>query len=524
MRSPLFFLIAIVSLSLSTSFVFPTSVSGQEAAEGQAAAAAKPNYTIEKVDSIYFSDSQPNQLDDRKLRAVEKQINKMLKGDAPFNAANVIRYYKQNLFARMSDPQYFGDVAAIRDEIRENLRVLKSDVRAPYNEAVFSAVWGFASGNYHPTTRVNAIMVIGWLNDKEGTRNSQPVPFGNGTKALGFVLSKDNFTLAEKVAALSALKRHTVALNESWTDPDDAKYAAVVLAFVNSEKPASVTPEVDSTIKRIGLETLAPFALDNPEVVKLVMDSIKDKSATMALRTTALELLAKMPVEKLAEAEPTALAASVLQFSVAQVDVWKNTLTEKKVATAGDRGGRGGDFGDSARFSGSGARGNDDEDERMRRGMDNSSSRRDDDTRPKAVRLIDTQDANVRVARRYLQHVLQALHVGLDGQEKGEIRIKDVGLLAALDQTEDARVARDFANQVVDLQTTINDETVTDLKSLLAKLEEPLKELQKAAKDYPGVTELNERPTLVLANADSDPNATDSDQPTTSADSSDSTP
>ena len=153
-------------------------------------------------------DAWKNPRDYRKFSADKNQI---MLGRKPIpDRDQFIDYYKSSLIARLTDPAHYGkDFPAIRKEMQRDLMTKVPSIRSDLIDLFVAELGVIAKGNYHPASRVNAIILLGSLNTSERTPAGKPaVPYKAVLGELNTTYSTDTEPLGIRLAALVGVLRH----------------------------------------------------------------------------------------------------------------------------------------------------------------------------------------------------------------------------------------------------------------------------------------------------------------------------
>lgn len=119
-------------------------------------------------------------------------------------------YYRRHFLPRWTQPSNLASLPLLRRELRNNLLSGKSGPpHSRLNAIVLDYMGKMASANVHPAARVNAMLMIGELNEVEPVRaGDAPTPLRPALPVLLATLDDDEQIDPVKVAALVGIVRH----------------------------------------------------------------------------------------------------------------------------------------------------------------------------------------------------------------------------------------------------------------------------------------------------------------------------
>ena len=172
----------------------------------------------DKTDRQQRMDYLQKSADYKRMRGeVDRLIRDALRGTVDFNAnrAGVDEYFQQLALPEMTqaDPRSLAQLGARRDGVMGALRDAPngSPVRQYLVDQLllpFAARVGMDAG-YHSAVRLNAVLIAGLLNDREGIRNVEPpAPSNNGLQFLLQILADSATPAYLQIGALSGILRH----------------------------------------------------------------------------------------------------------------------------------------------------------------------------------------------------------------------------------------------------------------------------------------------------------------------------
>jgi hypothetical protein len=298
-------------------------------------------------------DSKPVTVERAQWGSLQSEINGMVQGRAPADQAKLRQYVSGFLIPRMTQPDDFDRLPRLRGQ-------LLRDIRMASNPEVSQSLTRLAleecarlidlNANFHPAVKTNAVMILGELNEDQGSlTGQQPVPPKPLTQALG-VLYKAWGTPNQpdyvKMPVLLGFLRHA-RLSRFYPMHQQAKPAIIneMLKLVNEKQPpVTRTTEGHDWMRRRAMQVLAALGATDPKVVSALDGIVQDVDESVKVRCTAAESLGMLPLEQGA-LDPVvtgkALGQLVVQVTREVIDHTKEQMF-KQTAYGGYGGGYGG--------------------------------------------------------------------------------------------------------------------------------------------------------------------------------------
>ena len=182
------------------------------------------------------------------------------------------------------------------------------------------------SGNFHPAVRMNAIVMVGLLNDAEAKSGRAPILTSSAFPVMKSVLKGDAFPDYLKVGALAGIQRHIeVSENGASTQVsggdvrDTANYCIAVLKNGQSGQDSWST-DIDYWMKRRSAQILGAIGEPTREVLDVLLDVLKTESAkdqkdNYWVRADALVALASFESGKIEKGRVPELMDGVTGFT-----------------------------------------------------------------------------------------------------------------------------------------------------------------------------------------------------------------
>ena len=474
----------------------PMQVMSQEEAQAEApAVAAQPAYDTRPIDEAFQNE--------RAVRDFQKSKKEMLRGEAEYNADQIRQYYQQYLFPKMVQVDHPEEINLVRAEIFDDLFQMRTpqtraEDRAAHVKMVADLMTGIIErGNFHPSAKVNAALILGSLDSEFATTKTPPVPY---KAALGPLvrLVQNPPSDGLLVAALQGLERHASVSAVRWDDRTRSSMTNVIVKVLTAPPPVRRSVAAHSYIQRKCLQLLSHYSSPEHTAAKeFVLKATTDPKADPMLRLACVKLASNtfgdMPID--ADQASKGMSGTV-ELTWSQTRQWiaavKSQLQKPGEGSLGGLGGMGGlggpglggpgIGGGSAGMDGGGG---------GYEGLAGGGGRGGDAGSSKKEYPIDTQPPEVRILRRHLNQILEFVHLGMDGKPKGEgEESPDSGFLAALKDHETKAQAQEVLQRIAELQEAVNSDKIKDMESLRKATETKIRNFGKMAAEYPGVEEL----------------------------------
>ncbi|HZZ29517.1 MAG TPA: hypothetical protein VFE46_16075 [Pirellulales bacterium] len=283
---------------------------------------------------LYQANNKPvqawSQLTSAALDDKTKSILGMLGGD-PLDAAAFDQYFNDIVFPMFAQWKDVKIGTRTVSPLAEGINGVKlSDLRVRFkreflnkatnpaahehlNDLTVKKMDQIASGNFHPVVRANALLMMGDLNDSESTG----APWKPALPYLWKYATAKNSIDAVRVPAWRGLVRFATQ-NGIDADHRQAAISAAVDALQKRNDLAGTTQDGKDWICCRAIDVL--IALNNPppnaDVSKALLDTIKDNSTSMAIRTAAAGALATIKLNVPQNFDPAALAKTLGNIAV----------------------------------------------------------------------------------------------------------------------------------------------------------------------------------------------------------------
>jgi hypothetical protein len=211
------------------------------------------------------------------------------------------RYYKLYIFARWSLPENRTMLTAFRKELHNNLRSTGTggrprEVHDYLNDLALKTLDSLSTGNYHPATRVNAMFMIGELNEVEAaTAATLPTPQPDALPVLVAAVRDPQQLQEVKVAALVGIARHA-QLGGVNTAPAQASVTAAMLALASTATPPGPAAAGHAWMRAQAAEILGELGVvgNNGAVARALSGIVADATLPFSTRATAAKAIGKL--------------------------------------------------------------------------------------------------------------------------------------------------------------------------------------------------------------------------------------
>lgn len=478
---------------------------------------------------------------------VLKIKTEVMKLSAPVPQANSTFEEWQNL-AKLSNARNTFDSSYITGAKNPVARKIVAKTVAESCSAIL------AQPNVAIQSKINLMALLAEMDEKAAEGENPPDPSGDALKVLFQYANAPQAPVYLRAIALHGMNRH---LGRWWSDPThwnaNIKNPVVSLldGIINSEPKSALDVNSHAWLQRRAYDCLTTIRSPGAKGGSAVIAAIKhlgDSKTLPSVRMSALEYLSHLDLsDKKFEAYNRNYLIGMSHLLRSQLVNWyereDDTLKSKSGAMGGMAGGMGGYAGgyggdagmmggdagmmgggyggDAGMMGGGGMPGGGYGGEGGGYGMmgGGEGAYGGAGNRPKPK---DTQTWQVRLARRHINQISQAVHVALDGKPMAD---EGIEVVEAVKPISAAQLPADLKEKIVALieavdefQTAVNDPArVRDMTSLLTQAEGTIEEIMDLVKEIPGfldkypeLTEDDELDSAIDPNAKpqpADPNA-----------------
>lgn len=364
-------------------------------------------------------------------------------------------------------------------------------------------------GNQPAFVKINFMALLAELDDGMSAEGN-PVPSAAAMVELYKYAVNESAPAYLRAIALYGLERH---IGERWaTFPDGSKTTiSTALAKIADSEPASFQDIKDNAwLVRRAYDCLGTARSDAAK--GKAIERLADPKALPSLRLSAVEYLAKLDVATFSPEEKTEYFFGLTNMLRNQLVAWHELEQDRlRIATGGGaaggfggEGGYGGGYGGGPGMGpgmGGGGYGGG---PGMGGGMGGYGGGEGGygggfgggfgaGGRGSRIKPIDTQSWQTIAARRYVNHLTQAVHLALDGKQMAEenrsLAVIKPLLEAGMPESLQPSV-EDLVESLDGLQTQLNNPVgVTDINGLLNQVREPIIDVMYLATQVPGFLE-----------------------------------
>lgn len=411
-------------------------------------------------------------------------------------------YYQQYLFGKLMDPAYVAEYGSVMQAMLDDLDRAQKN-RSPavrlISGWIVSGASSIATGNYHPAARVNATLLLAYVDEQAADLRTgrPPVPAPAALLPLVTLYRAETNPDGVRAAALQGLLRH-VKLGAVTNPQYKSGIAGLMLQLAESQPPTGRSPEAHAFMQRYALDILNFLA--NPNVTPKTAETLVSLSTTPEKPSLiAVYAASKMGQLKPGQAkvnEPTKILASWAARAAATIDQELERIAKLDPPVAvrdqpampsvqtpmagGAYGGEmyGGEMGSGmmgpggGEMEGMGGMGDMYSNEMMMMGGDMFGAGMMPKAKPQPPEII--------AGRRRINYVMQQLQYGVTGhQVKGAPKTPG-GLLVTA--TENDKAAFDtWIVTVSDVVSAINSETLDERKKFVDELKKQSDALKQLA-------------------------------------------
>ncbi len=268
------------------------------------------------------------------LNTTEKTlVNGLRSGDVGSIQTELNEYLNGYLFPKMAQKDDLA-LSELGDLRRDFFRNFLSDKIAANGRAVVIQNYAIpfaqrvVNGNFHKAAKLNAVVLLGMLNDAEGDSRTLPRPSNAALPILVQLFNDPAQPEWIKVAALAGIQRHVDtdrhASPQRIDQPTRTSIANQCMAIINdaAEGQDKWAPELAYWMKRRSTQTLGSMGTPGPdnEYIKTLQAVLDNEDNSIWLRLDALLGMSKIPVDGLDTALASELTNSVTMFTTHALD------------------------------------------------------------------------------------------------------------------------------------------------------------------------------------------------------------
>ncbi len=268
-------------------------------------------------------------------KSVHAELFKALgqKDEIEQKRAELQDYYNGYMFPALTREDHAERLFELRTDLLKDLAVAEPQAR----EFLLGIAWKncgllLKGTSYHPAAQVNAALILGELNLREGNGVERgPIPY---PKALGALITlatpSKKYPDPVQAAALVGIMRHvtlraplTKSSPGELSDADRQSITKMALEILDQKAvPPTRTIKAHDWIRRNTIEALGALKSPGPDnsVANRLIELAKDKDVSLEVRVAVVEALGAMGL-KVEAVDPKALSRSVGRLLVEMIEV-----------------------------------------------------------------------------------------------------------------------------------------------------------------------------------------------------------
>ncbi len=341
-------IIAVIAIALTSSFA-----NGQAPEKTYKSKPLKKEFKMVPIvglkDDALKSAIRTNKTARAEIKRFQNPIREYLEGSSDYGTVSAYfkPFFEQYVFAKMTDwetPNNLSQLGEMREEFfkyylnrsvagAERTRII-NDITIPFCQEVID------DKAYHPAARLNAVVLLGMLNTREGDSRADQFPFPSAAalQVLVTVFNDPKYEPFLKVGAVAGIKRHLeVERAANGTLLNAATKASVsgqAMAILkgNADGQADWADEVSYWLKRRGVQILGLMGNpgNNGEVFEAILAKLKTRNDNEYwLRFDCLTALSKLNLKTVAGDKLKGVAFDVADFVAESLENEANHLDKE---------------------------------------------------------------------------------------------------------------------------------------------------------------------------------------------------
>ncbi len=248
--------------------------------------------------------------DAKKINELIRAKNQIVQGSSLDSSGRqtLENYYLKFLFPAMTQAGFASRIADARVEFLKDFASAQGDVhKALLSLGVRGSRGLLGKSDFHPAARVNAVMILGALNDSEGDPRTgePPVPVKQITKILTDLVRNDKEHEAVRAAALVELERHARLRGapggrDSLTDAERTDLRSLALELIGATEPtAQRSKAAQEWLRGKAIEIAGDLRDAGPqrETYQALLILTQDRDTGLDLRCEALRGLSQLSLD-----------------------------------------------------------------------------------------------------------------------------------------------------------------------------------------------------------------------------------
>lgn len=476
-----------VLLSCSLAFGATSNVALTQE-EKPAVAAPAPAPAPAKFQSVPIPEAFKS---DKVVREKKRLKDEVLRGSAAFNERDISEYYMSYVIPRLTSIESPELGNESRKEIIEDLNLAEKSpaIMKSFNDWLLKTMNAVAINNFHPAAGINAITIIGRLNDTkqpQGGGLPKPMAAAAGPLLKAAVGGKND---GIRAAALEGLERHLRLGQTNWSDAQKQTVADELIKTLSEKQPILRSNRAHAWLRGRSLDLLTLIKHKRQEeVYAYAVDRVADKTTDPLLLEKALRVIGLHQTKEGKPEVAQVATTNALKYLVKSSKAWQESVM-LQVASMG--GGYSGESQDMSMVE-QGYTGGEGEGDPYGGGKPKE--------KPKKVNPYDTQPADVKLKRREMHQLLETVRTGLDGIPYGPVVTAPAsGLAAVIADGPDKTTLADVLKAIETMQTTLNDGEIKDKIALGTKTTAAFDTLIASAERFQGVSDKPVEASINLA-------------------------
>ncbi len=481
-----------VLLSCSLAFGATSNVAlTQEAPPAAAPAAAAAAPPAAAAPARFQSVPIPEAFKSDKVVREKKRIkDEVLRGVSAFNERDVSEYYMSYVIPRLTSLESPELGNESRKEIIEDLNLAeKSDaIMKQFNDWLLKTMGKVAVNNFHPAAGINAVLIIGRLNDtKQPSGGGSPKPMAAAAGPL-LKLAVGGKNDGIRAAALEGLERHLRLGQTNWSDAQKQTVADELIKTLSEQQPIQRSNRAHAWLRGRALDLLTLIKHKRQEeVYAYAVDRVADKTTESLLLEKALRFIGAHQTKEGKPEVAQVATTNALKYLVKSSKAWQESVTRQVASMGGDYTGEMQQDTSMADYSGG-------------EGEGDPYGGGKPKEKPKPVNPYATQPPEVKLKRREMHQLLETVRVGLDGIPYGPVVTAPAsGLATIIAEGQDKTTLNDVLKAIEVMQAALNDGEIKDKVALGSKTTTAFDTLIASAERFQGVSDKPVEATTELA-------------------------
>ena len=187
--------------------------------------------------------------------------------------------------------------------------------------------------NYHPGVRMSAVVLIGLMNDVDGSSKALPVPSAQCWQTLERLFQDENMPDYIRVGALAGIQRHVDTNRHDRTrnvNTNAIKQQCLAILGGTAAKQSDWQPELNYWMQRRAIQVLGSIGEANGGAIDEIVKVLNDKKKKYWLRLDALVAISKIDPTQIPPVNFENVYQSVARFVAYSLET-EAVMLEKEV-------------------------------------------------------------------------------------------------------------------------------------------------------------------------------------------------